>query len=350
MSLQMISGLAVCAVLAYFATFLGGLQHIVGAPMIGLFLGAIIGNIKPAKGEYKKGTTFAAKKCLKYGIILAGATLNFNAIIKTGGSALPLIITNLFVSFGTAILVGKILGVSLNTRRLVGSGTAICGGTAIATVSPIINATEEEMAYALTAIFLFDVFAALAFPFIGQNLGLTPEQFGFLAGTAISDTSSVVAAGDTFSKLIGVAAAAELPVIVKLTRTTFLVIVALIFTFITINEKRKEAQLATSDGSTVENSQENKSVVKIIIDVFPWFVLGFLIMAILNTIGIFPESFGSFFKVGYKFLVTTALVGVGYKINLKDLFTKGVKPILLGGFTWLAVATVSMIFVFFIIG
>lgn len=348
MSLQMIIGLGVCGILAYFATFLGGLQHIVGAPMIGLFLGAIVGNIKPAKGDYKKGTAFAAKKCLKYGIILCGATLNFNAIIETGGSALPLIITNLLVSFGTALFVGKMLGVSLNTRRLVGSGTAICGGTAIATVSPIINAKEDEMAYALTAIFLFDVFAALAFPFIGQALNLTPEQFGFLAGTAISDTSSVVAAGDTFSKLIGVASAADLPVIVKLTRTTFLVVVALIFTVITINEKRKEAQLATSNGSVSAGSGENKSFGKVIMDVFPWFVLGFLGMAVLNTMGLFPESFESFFKVGYKFLVTTALVGVGYKINLKDLFTKGVKPIILGGFTWLAVATVSMIFTLFI--
>lgn len=345
MSLGMISGLGVCLFLALISTFVGNFQHIVGAPMIGLFLGAIIGNLKPAKGDFKKGTTYAAKKLLKFGIILAGATLNFNAIIHTGGNALPLIITNIFMSFLTALCVGKFLGVSINTRRLVGSGTAICGGTAIATVSPIINANDDEMAYALTSIFLFDVFAALAFPFIGQLLNLTPDQFGLLAGTAISDTSSVVAASDTFSKLIGVASAAELPVIVKLTRTTFLVVVAIVFTLIVVNEKRKEAQLAMTSGDNSSENENNKSLGKIIIDVFPWFILGFLCMAILNTLGAFPESLSPFFKKGYKLLVTTALVGVGYKINIKDLFTKGVKPMILGGVTWLSVAIIAMAYV-----
>lgn len=345
MSAGMLMGLGACVALAYISTFLGGLQHIVGAPMIGLFLGAIAGNIKPAKGDYKKGTTYASKKFLKFGIILAGATLNFNAIVQTGGSAIPLIITNICMSFATALFVGKMLGVSLNTRRLVGSGTAICGGTAIATVSPIINAKDDEMAYALTAIFLFDVFAALAFPFIAQNLNFTPEQFGLLAGTAISDTSSVVAAGDTFAKLIGVASAAELPVIVKLTRTTFLVVVAVVFTIVMVNEKRKEAQLASANGAVGTTNEPEKSFVKIVMDVFPWFILGFLLMAILNTFGVFPEVTEPFFKKGYKFLVTTALVGVGYKINIKDLFTKGVKPMILGGLTWAAVAVVAMAYV-----
>ncbi len=345
MSAGMLMGLGVCVVLAGISTVLGGLQHIIGAPMIGLFLGALLGNINPAKGDYKKGTTYAAKKLLKFGIILAGATLNFNAIIQTGGTALPLIITNICMSFLTALLVGKMLGVSINTRRLVGSGTAICGGTAIATVSPIINANDDEMAYALTAIFLFDVFAALAFPFIGQSLNLTPDQFGLLAGTAISDTSSVVAAGDTFAKLIGVSAAAELPVIVKLTRTTFLVVVAIVFTIVMVNEKRKEAQLASATDGTGASSEPEKSFGKIVMDVFPWFILGFLGMAILNTFGVFPEAMEPFFKKGYKFLVTTALVGVGYKINIKDLFTKGVKPMILGGVTWATVAVVAMAYV-----
>ena len=239
-------------------------------------------------------------------------------------------------------MVGKALGVSINTRRLVGSGTAICGGTAIATVSPIINANDDEMAYALTAIFLFDVFAALAFPFIANSLNLTPDQFGLLAGTAISDTSSVVAAGDTFAKLIGISYAAELPVIVKLTRTTFLVIVAIVFTIVVVNEKRKEAQLVSANALGDSSIEHKKSFGKIIMNVFPWFILGFLGMAILNTFGFFPESISPFFKKGYKFLVTTALVGVGYKINIKDLFTKGAKPMILGGITWCSVAIVAM--------
>lgn len=345
-------GILVCIVFAFIATFLGGLQHVIGAPMIGLFLGAIAGNIKPATGEYKKGTTFAAKKFLMLGIILAGATLDFNLVIEAGSTALPLIIINLCASFGTAFLVGKFLGVTLNVKRLVGSGTAICGGTAIATVSPIIDANEEEMAYALTAIFLFDIIAALGFPFLSQLINLTADQFGVLAGTAISDTSSVVAAGDTFAQMTGLSQAADLAVIVKLTRTTFLVLVSLIFTFVSVNEKRKNSiinsELATSPESFSQQQVERQSIGKVIIKVFPWFILGFLCMAIFNTMGVFPKSTESFFKNGYKFLVTAALVGVGYKINIKDLFTKGIKPIILGGFTWISVATISMIYVLFI--
>ncbi len=344
-------GILTCIGLAFIATFFGGMQHIIGAPMIGLFLGAIAGNIKPATGDYKKGTTFASKKFLMYGIILAGATLDFNLVVKAGSSALPLIITNLCISFAIAFLVGKMLGVSTNVKRLVGSGTAICGGTAIATVSPIIEAKEEEMAYALTAIFLFDIIAALGFPFLAQSLGLSAEQFGLLAGTAISDTSSVVAAGDTFAQMMSMPLAAELAVIVKLTRTTFLVVIAAIFTFVVVNEKRKvtspDAELAMDRGTSTESSKE-QSIGKTIIKVFPWFILGFLGMAILNTMGVFPESISPLFKNGYKFLVTAALVGVGFKINIKDLLTKGVKPIILGGCTWLALATVSMMYIFFV--
>lgn len=341
-------GIGFCLVLAVVAAFFGGMQHIIGAPMIGLFLGAIVGNVKPAKGEYKNGTVFAAKRFLMLGIILAGGTLNFNLVFQSGKSALPLIIINILISFGTAFLVGKLLGVSLNVKRLVGAGTAICGGTAIATVSSIIKAKEDEMTYALTAIFLFDIIAALGFPILAQALGLDANQFGILAGTAISDTSSVVASADTFAQMTGIAQAVDLAVIVKLTRTTMLVAIALVFTFISVNEKRKQDMENIEIDATREsesNSSVNQSIVKIIVKVLPYFILGFLAMAILNTAGIFPEEASELFKTGYKFLVTAALVGVGYKINVKDLFTKGGKPIILGGCTWAMVAAVSIIYI-----
>lgn len=204
------------------------------------------------------------------------------------------------------------------------------------------------MAYALTAIFLFDVFAALGFPFLSNSLGFDANQFGLLAGTAISDTSSVVAAGDTFAQMSGLIQGADLAVIVKLTRTTFLVVLATIFTFISVNEKRKASASITlnSSGSSAINNSNESSIAQIILKSFPWFILGFILMAILNTLGVFPENLEGFFKNGYKFLVTVALVGVGYKINIKDLLTKGIKPIILGGCTWVAVAAMSMIYVF----
>ena len=149
--------------------------------------------------------------------------------------------------------------------------------------------------------------------------------------------------------MTGLTEAADLAVIVKLTRTTLLVAVAIVFTVISIKEKSKTENLATDGGSVSKESGEQKSLMSVVIKVFPMFILGFIVMAILNTFGVFPSSMGGFFKKGYKFLVTTALVGVGFKINIKDLLTKGVKPIILGGCTWAMLAIFSSIYISFIL-
>lgn len=327
-----------CMAVAVFSTYLGKLQSVIGSPMIGLFIGMFLVNVIPnLNSEIQTGAKFVGKKYLSLGIVLAGATLNFSEVLAAG-KALPLVIFNIFLSFSVAYLIGrKVLKQSSNVCTLVGGGTCICGGTAIATLSSIIKAKEEEIAYAMTAIFLFDVLAALSYPYLAGAIGLNANQFGYLAGTAINDTSSVVAAQVTYGVLN------ELPdfnlaVTVKLVRTTMLIAIAVVFTILTI---RQEAQAANKAGNTT-------SVGQTVLKVFPWFILIFLGMALLNTANVFgkiPMS-ADFFKSGYKFFVTVALVGVGFKIKFKDLFTKGVKPIILGGCTWLAVAASSMIFVY----
>jgi uncharacterized integral membrane protein (TIGR00698 family) len=231
------------------------------------------------------------------------------------------------------------LQVSVNTSTLVGGGTSICGGTAIATLASIIKAKETEIAYAMTAIFLFDILAALAYPYLATFLGLTPNQFGFLAGTAINDTSSVAAAEATYNVLHNIDL--SLAITVKLTRITMLIVLAAIFTVITF---RKETRM---NDSNTTHTEQKMSVSQTVINVFPWFILVFILMAALNTFGIFHNINGAsnFFKSSYKFFNTTALAGVGFKIQFKDLVTKGVKPIILGGCTWLAVFASSLLFV-----
>lgn len=296
--------------------------------------------------DFKSGTTFVEKKFLNLGIIMAGATLNFKEILGYGGKALPLIIFNIILAFSVAYLIGRKLQVSANTSTLVGAGTSICGGTAIATLASIIKAKEIEIAYAMTAIFLFDILAALSYPYLATSLGLTPNQFGFLAGTAINDTSSVAAAEATYNVLNNLDI--NLAITVKLTRITMLIAVAVVFTIITF---RKETKMNdTSDNkatSTSQDTSEKLSVGQTVIKVFPKFILVFIFMAILNTVGVFQNISGAstFFSKGYKFLNTTALAGVGFKINFKDLVTKGVKPVILGGCTWLAVFASSFLFV-----
>ena len=232
----------VCVAIAVIATYLGGLQNIVGAPMIGLFIGMLIVNLLPTVDkDFKKGTTFAGKKFLNIGIILAGATLNFSQILGYGAKALPLIIFNICLSFTVAFFVGKKLNLSDNTCTLVGGGTSICGGTAIATLSSIIKAKETEIAYAMTSIFLFDILAALVYPYLAGALNLTANQFGFLAGTAINDTSSVAASEATYNALHGLDL--NLAITVKLTRTTMLIALAVIFTILAIVKKLKKMLL-----------------------------------------------------------------------------------------------------------
>ncbi len=335
----MIIGLSICAVMAIAATWLAGLQHYIGAPMLGLFLGVIVSNLWPVSAEVQKGTKYASGKLLKFGIILAGSTLNFMSILGVGMQALPLILFNICLSFTVALLIGRRLKTSTNTGILVGGGTAICGGTAIATLTSIIKAKEEEFAYAMAAIFFFDIFSATMWPYAAMAMHLTPEQYGILGGLAISDTASVTAAGVTFDGLMQGAVGingmtgGQLAVVVKLVRTTMLIFVAMAAVIWMLRESKKS-------GSTEQQLSMKEQMLKS----FPYFVLGFLALAICKTFGLIPASVAPWLSKGNKFFITMALVGVGYKIKLNELFKKGLKPILLGGCTWLAVAATTLIY------
>ena len=349
----MIFGLIVCLVAAVAATFLAGLQHWVGGPMLGLVIGILLANLLPSKfvSKCKKGAAFSSKVILRAGIIITGGTLSFSTIVGAGSSALPYIILSIIFAFITACLVGKyLIPVTTNTRILVAGGTSICGGTAIATLAGVINADEDEMAYAMAAIFLFDLFATLIWPYVALGMDFSPEQFSILAGIAINDVASVTAAGATFDSLMGAAALSadgvttggELAVVVKLTRVVMLVFVALAVMVWSIWSK----------GKTEENQGE-KSAVSKIITAFPVFILGFLALAVVNTfvdfsgIALFGTTLAKLMKTVSKFCITMALVGVGAKINLKDMLTKGIKPVLLGGCTWVIVAIFTFSYVCF---
>ena len=350
-------GILLCLVVGIVATWLGGLQHFVGGPMIGLILGVILANAAPALvSKTKQGAQFCSKILLKAGIILAGGTLSFKAVLGAGLTALPLAAFNICLSFATAILVGKWLKVTFKSSVLVGGGTAICGGTAIATLTPIVEADEEDMAYAMTAIFLFDIIACLMWPYLAMAMNLDPLQYGVLSGLAINDASSVAAAAVTFDTLSGGASAlingaattgGDIAIIVKLTRTVLLVFVALAVSVIKAVNASRTAAAAEGEAAP--------SVGKQVIKAFPTFVLGFLALAVVNTLVDFSSiplgtlTLKSLINKVYKYLFTVALVGVGYKINVKTLFTKGARPVLLGGCTWLVLSLVTLAYVLLVL-
>lgn len=343
---QKYGAIALCLVIGFLATMSTDWQDslfgrtVIGGPMVALLVSMIACNLIPkVSKDFKAGTTFASKKFLNWGIILTGATLSFADILGTGVKALPLILFNILLSFTVAILVGRKLGVTQNTSVLVGGGTCICGGTAIATLSRIIKAYEDEIAFAMAAIFLFDTLSAFSYPYLAGALGLTQNQFAFLGGTAINDTSSVAGAQATYVALNGLGdwnGALN----VKLVRTTMLIFVALFWTIVMAKREAKNG------------GASNESVLAVVKKTFPMFILWFVVMAALNTFGLFGFTVpfagmtaGKLLGKIAKFLFASALAGVGFKIKFSDVFSKGVKPIILGGITWLCVAASSMIFI-----
>lgn len=317
-------GILFSFVLALIATYLGNLFPIIGGPVFGIVIGIIINNTLGKPKNTTKGIGFASKNILQWAIIVLGAGLSLTQVWKTGLDSLPVMIFTLLSSFLSAYGFGKLMGIPTKLKSLIGVGTAICGGSAIAAISPIIEADEGEIAYSISTIFLFNIIAVLIFPPLGHLLHFSDKAFGLWAGTAVNDTSSVVAAGYAFSNAAGAYAT-----IVKLTRTTMIIPISIIFAIVTAIQKKKES----SNDKTV-----NYSLKKI----FPWFVLWFLVASLLNTLGMFSGNAINLINTLGKFMIVMALSAVGLTSDFRKMIKTGTKPIFLGLIVWFTVAIVSI--------
>lgn len=312
-------GIALAALIAIPAWLLGKAFPVIGSPVLGILFGMILAFWKrPA--FLQDGVQYTSKKLLQYSIILLGFDMNLFNVFKVGRQTLVLMSFTLTAAFLTAFLAGKLLKLNGNTKTLIGVGSAICGGSAIAATAPVIHASDEEVAHSISTIFLFNVIAAFLFPFLGHVLGMNDQSFGLWAGTAVNDTSSVVAAGYSFSN-----AAGNLAVIVKLTRTLMIVPVTLILAYYT---SKKAAG----------NQNGSYSIIKI----FPWFVLGFVAASILNTFLPMPSGMGGFLSQTGKFIIVMAMASIGLNTNLVKLVKSGGKPILLGFICLLVLSLTSL--------
>lgn len=321
-----IPGLLLSFVIALVASYFGKLAPIIGAPVFGIIIGIIINNFIGKAECTVEGVNFTSKKILQWSIIVLGGGLSLTQVRKTGLESLSVTFFTIITAFITAYVVGKFLKISDKLRTLIGVGTAICGGSAIAAISPIIEADDMEIAYSISTIFLFNIIAVLIFPPLGHLLGFSDKAFGLWAGTAINDTSSVVAAGYAFSN-----AAGKYATIVKLTRATMIIPISIIFAFITAYKKKKQAEK--------QKGKVNYSFKKI----FPWFILWFLVASLLNTMGLFKGNTVHYINELGKFLIVMALSAVGLSSNFKKMIKAGLKPILLGVIVWFNVAIVSII-------
>lgn len=327
--IDILPGLFSATAIAIIATILGMLVPIIGGPVFGIVLGILISSIWGKQIITEKGLSFCSKRVLQWSIIALGGGLSLTQVYKVGLSSLYVMIFTLSTAFITAYGLGRLMGIPAKLTSLIGMGTAICGGSAIAAISPIIEAKDEDIAYSISTVFLFNVIAVLIFPPLGHLLGLSDNAFGLWAGTAINDTSSVVAAGYAFSNAAGAYAT-----IVKLTRTTMIIPISLIFAAVVSIQKKREAN---------QKGEVNYKFKKI----FPWFIVWFLIASLLNTIGIITEPIAGVMTEIGKFFIVVALTAIGLNSDLKRILKTGFKPILLGLIVWANITIVSLIVQFY---
>ena len=329
--LKLIPGTVLALVIAAAAKGLEALEskaglHFIGASVIALFIGMIVNRFYKPNPVTAPGIKFTSKKILKFAIILLGASLNISTVLRVGRFSLTVMLFTLATCFGLGYVIGRALGLNWKTSSLINAGTGICGGSAIAAIAPVIEASDLDIAYGMSATFLFDMIMIIVFPLLGRWMGLSDAAFGLWAGTAVNDTSSVVATGYAFSE-----AAGDFATMVKLTRTLAIIPTVLVFAAISMHLKKKAA--AASGDVSVKVSMKS---------VFPWFILGFLAMSALCSLNLIPASLASALKSVSKFLMVAALAAIGLNTSFKELCKSGARPMLHGFIISLLVVLVAI--------
>ena len=325
-------GLLLCLILSIPGYLLGRIFPVVGGPVFAILIGMLISTGLHDWERFQAGIAFTSKKILQYAVILLGFGLNLSEIAKVGATSLPIICTTITISLVIAFLIRKGLHMPNNISVLVGVGSSICGGSAIATTAPVIGADDEEIAQSISVIFLFNILAALFFPTLGGMMGMSNEGFGLFAGTAINDTSSVTAAAATWDTLHGTnGAVLEYATIVKLTRTLAIIPITLALAFWRTWQVKR-------GGGVSNGSFELKKI-------FPFFILFFVLASIITTVstmaGADPALFQPF-KALSKYLIILAMAAIGLNTDLVKLVKTGGKPIFMGVCCWAGITFASL--------
>lgn len=320
------SGLLLAVGIAAAAWLLGRAVPLIGGPVFGILLGIAVRNLFVLPNAVNPGIQFASKQVLQWSIIALGFGLSLTQVAKTGLESLSVTLVTMSTAFVTALVLGRLLKVHNKLQILIGVGTAICGGSAIAAVTPIIKPDDHDTAFAISTIFLFNVVAVLLFPLLGHLLHLSDLGFGMWAGTAINDTSSVVAAGYSYSK-----AAGDFATIVKLTRATLIIPVCLILAIaVAVREKRAAKHAGVASDFSLRS-------------IFPWFILWFLVASAVRTAGLVPTALLPALHLAAEFMIIVALTAIGLSANLRKMASTGARPILLGLGVWAAVSISSLL-------
>jgi uncharacterized membrane protein YadS len=341
-------GFALALAVAAAATVVGEYVPLVGSAVPGAVIGAVIAIAVKPGARLAPGLKWASTFVLQCSVVLLGAQLSISEAARVGVSSLPVMLGTLAVCLGAAWLYGRLLGVPGDLRTLIGVGTGICGGSAIAAVSPVIEAASTDVAYAISTIFLFNIAAVLAFPLLGHALGMSQQSFGLFAGTAVNDTSSVVATATTYG-----AAATSHAVVVKLVRTLMIIPICLGLAALTNRKPRpastSAAALAGPAATATESRAEGTASTgparmspRRVLKLVPWFLIGFVVVAAVNSAGVIPAGAHVPLQHASVFLVAVALSAIGLSTNVAALRKAGHRPLLLGALLWITVAAASL--------
>ena len=320
------AGLSVCLIISIISWVLGGFLPVVGAPVFAIFIGMILHPFLTSYTQLDAGLTYSSKKLLQYAVILLGFGLSISQVFAVGTSSLPVIISTISIALIIAFFFQRFFNLDTKLATLIGVGSSICGGSAIAATAPVIHAKEKEVAQAISVIFFFNVLAALIFPTLGSWLHLSNEGFALFAGTAVNDTSSVTATASVWDSLYNTNTL-ESATIVKLTRTLAIIPIVLFLSYYW-----QSRQQGNNQGVKLKK-------------IFPVFILYFILASLLTTLltsfGV-SNSFFSPLKQLSKFLIIMAMSAIGLKTNLIAMIKSSGKSILLGALCWFAIILTSL--------
>ena len=328
------AGLLLCLLIAIPSWLLGKAVPVVGGPVFSILIGMIVTLILTDKTVFSPGINFTSKKILQTAVVFLGFGMNLTEILAKGKQSLPIILSTITTSLVIAFIMYKILHINSNSAVLVGVGSSICGGSAIAATAPVIDADDTEVAQAISVIFFFNVIAAVLFPVLGNALGFdttSGNAFGVFAGTAINDTSSVTAAASTWDSMWNLGSETlNTAVTVKLTRTLAIIPITLVLSLV-------RAKSAAKDGKTSGKFSLKRA--------FPMFILYFIIAAVITTVcmslGVSADVFAPLKELS-KFFIIMAMAAIGLNSNVVKLVKSGGKPILLGASCWVGITVVSL--------
>ncbi len=320
-------GISITLILAVLSKLLSSLipYDLISAGVFAMLLGMLLHPLIKKMKHVQEGINFVSKKVLRASIVFMGATLSFSQVFHVGKHSLIVMLFTLITAFGFGNLFGRLFKMNWKLSNLISAGTGICGGSAIAAISPTIEADDTDVAYAISATFIFDIIMVILFPLMGHYLQMTDLGYGLWTGTAVNDTSSVVAAGYAFSD-----AAGNYAVIVKLTRTLSIVPIVLVFSY--VNQWMKAKQNTSGTRVKVKLGK-----------IFPWFILMFLGMVALRSTNLISVDVGNNLSTISKFCMVMSLGAIGLKTDFKKVAKSGFQPMLHGFLISTLVVVVSFL-------